>query len=213
MKIVMIGQGGHSKVVRDLVASQQDEIVAYLDDKYQKLERVDGLFIGPIYTFNQMMKRFPEVKFFIAIGNNKVRQSIANRLQLPKNKYVTLIHSTATVSSTAQIGHGSVIMAHAVVQADAQIGNHTIINTNAVIEHDSRVGDYVHISPSSTLTGNVTVGEGTQIGAGATIIPTIKIGDWSVIGAGATVIQYIPSYCQAVGVPAMIKNKQMNGGV
>ncbi|GIN73220.1 putative acetyltransferase EpsM [Bacillus sp. J14TS2] len=206
MKIVMIGQGGHSKVIYDLVASQPDhEIIASLDDKNQVLERKHGQYIGPIFAFKRMLEMYPEAQFLIAIGNNKVRQLITNRLQLPKNKYVTLIHSTATVSSTARIGYGSVIMAHAVVQADARVGNHTIINTNAVIEHDSQVGDYVHISPSSTLTGNVTVGEGAQVGAGATIIPAIKIGEWSVIGAGATVIHAIPSFSKAVGVPAMIK--------
>jgi acetyltransferase EpsM len=50
-----------------------------------------------------------------------------------------------------------------------------------------------------------------MFGAGAVIIPNIKIGEWSIVGAGATVIHDLPSYCNAVGVPAKIKMKVGEG--
>ena len=36
MKIAMIGKGGHSKVIKDIILSNKEyEIVGYLDDQYE----------------------------------------------------------------------------------------------------------------------------------------------------------------------------------
>jgi acetyltransferase EpsM len=203
MKIAIIGQGGHSKVIQDLIASNgENRIVAYLDDKYEGLNRSKSFYFGPILAAQKMIKTFNDTKFVIAIGDNKIRKLIVQKLNLDAENYITLIHKSAVVSPNAVIGSGTVIMAHSVIQADSVIGAHSIINTGAVIEHDNTIGDFTHVSPNATLTGSVKIDEGVHIGAGATIIPNIKIGAWSVIGAGATVLNHIPSQCTAVGVPA-----------
>jgi acetyltransferase EpsM len=214
MKIAIIGQGGHSKVIRELITQYDKyEIVAYLDDKFEGLSKRNNIVYGPISASKLIKDIFCQVKFFIAIGNNKIRKMIAENVNLPNDSFVSLIHPTATVSTSAKIAAGTVIMAHSVVNADAEIGNHTIINTGAIIEHDSKIGNYVHISPNATLTGLVEVKDGVHVGAGATIIPGVSIGQWTVIGAGATVIRSIPPFSTAVGVPAAVKYKEMREGV
>ncbi|MBS4209156.1 acetyltransferase [Bacillus sp. FJAT-50079] len=214
MKIAIIGVGGHSKVIRDLISLKSNiEIVAYLDDKYEKLSKSDNTFRGPIGSAKTIGSMFNDIKFIIAIGNNKIRKRIANKLGLPNVYYETLIHPTAYVSPSAVIGNGSVIMAYSVVNSDSRIGDHSIINTGAIVEHDNQIGDFVHISPHATITGGVGIEEGVHVGAGATIIPNKTIGEWSVIGAGATVIHSIPFHCTAVGIPAVVKNKQLIEGV
>lgn len=210
MKIVMIGQGGHSKVIRDMVLENKEyQLVGYLDDKYDDLMVSDALYFGPISAAHEMSQWFDQVKFVIAIGNNSCRKLVANQLGFPDYQYMTLIHKKAVVSPSVKIGYGTVVMANTVINVDVQLGNHVIINTGSVVEHDNKIGDYVHISPRATLTGNVIVEEGTHIGAGATVIPNVKIGKWSTIGAGATVINDIPSHCTAVGIPAKVKLKTM----
>lgn len=212
MKIAIIGHGGQSKVIRDLISLHSNaQIVAYLDDKYEELIREDNIFVGPILSAEIILNFFRDVKFIIAIGENKIRRLVADKLEIADEHYVTLIHPTATVSPSAEIGFGSVIMAHSVINADTNIGNHAIINTNSVVEHDNKLGDFVHVSPNATLTGAVDIGDGVHVGAGATIIPNMRIGKWTMIGAGATVVHPIPSYCTAVGVPAKVKT-QVNGG-
>lgn len=210
MNIVVIGQGGHSKVIKELILlNPQNYIVAYLDDKYEEFKREDNLFTGPILAARMIVKSFKEIKFIIAIGNNSVRKRIVRMLNLPKESYLTLIHPKAIVSKSVTIGSGVVIMANAVINADTQIDDHTIINTSAVIEHDNQIGQFVHVSPNATLTGEVKVNHGVHIGAGATILPNLTIGEWSVIGAGATVINPIPANSMAVGVPAVVKKQIM----
>jgi acetyltransferase EpsM len=208
VKIVMIGQGGHSKVIRDIILENKEyHLVGYLDDSIKDMTVSGSLFFGPIFAAYEMIRYFKQVKFVIAIGNNVARKSVAQRLGLANHFYITLVHKTAIISPGAKIGHGTVVMANAVINAEAQIGHHAIINTGSVVEHDNKIDNFTHISPHATLTGGVTVGEGAHIGAGAVAIPNVKIGEWSTIGAGATVINDIPSHCTAVGTPAKIKIK------
>ncbi|MFP3123376.1 acetyltransferase [Ectobacillus funiculus] len=208
MKITIIGQGGHSKVIQDIILSNKEyEIVAYLDDRYEDIAVADNMYFGPTSAAQKIIDCFDNVKFIIAIGNNKVRKSIAQKLDLSDDYYATLIHKTAVVSPSAKMGSGTVVMPNAVINADAQIGNHVIVNTSSVVEHDNKLDDFVHVSPGSTFTGSVEIEEGTHIGAGATVIPNVKIGQWSIIGAGAVVTHDIPSNCTAVGIPAKFIRK------
>lgn len=214
MKIILIGQGGHSKVVRDIIlSSKYDQVVGYLDDKF-KIEIIqDDCIFGPISAAKKMSEQDPHLKFVIAIGDNKVRKRIYQRLNLANEYYATVIHPSAWISPSATIGDGTVLMAHSVVNADAKIGYHSIINTSAVVEHDNQIGDFVHLSPNATLTGAVKIEDGVHIGAGATIIPNKIVCEWSIIGAGATVINDIPANCTAIGIPAKFKTNKVIGGV
>lgn len=214
MKLAIIGQGGHSKVIQDIVkAIKRIEIVGCFDDKYDQSFINQGIQYGRVLSAKNMLNHIDDIKFVVAIGNNKVRKMIVERLNLLDHHYAVLIHPSAIISPSATIGYGSVVMANAVVNADAVIQKHTIINTGSVIEHDTKVGDFAHISPKATLTGNVTLEEGVHIGAGATIVPQVSVGKWSTIGAGATVIKNIPNDCTAIGTPARIKEtKKLIGG-
>ncbi|MCW9132433.1 acetyltransferase [Bacillus paramycoides] len=205
MRIVIIGQGGHSKVIQDIILSNNEyEIVGYLDDRYENIAIVDNLYFGPISTAYDMINYFHQINFVIAIGDNKVRKKIVEKLRLYDSFYITLIHKSAVVSPSAKIGNGTVVMPNVVINADTQIGNHAIINTGSVVEHDNIIGDFVHISPQATLTGSVVIEEGAHIGAAATIIPSVKVREWSIIGAGAVVINDMPPNCIAVGIPAKV---------
>jgi acetyltransferase EpsM len=209
LNIAIIGSGGHSKVIRDIISSRKDYCVrAIFDDKYKELTLHNDMLIGPVSSAQHVMDKYEGIKFIVAIGNNGIRQRIVSTLGLTDESYIPLVHDTAVISPSASIGPGTVIMANVVVHADTTIGRHTILNTASIVEHDNRIGDYVHIAPRATLTGDVTVEEGTMIGAGSTVIPGITIGEWSTIGAGATVIHSIPSHSTAVGVPAKLIRKR-----
>ncbi|RKD23179.1 acetyltransferase [Ammoniphilus oxalaticus] len=208
MKIMVIGQGGHSRVIREIIEEQTTyRLIGYLDDKFETVTNLEGRYTGPIWAVRDFIHQFRDLKFILAIGNNRIRKQIFDRLQLAKDSYVSLIHKTAVISPSAEIGNGTVIMANAVLNAGAYVGSHTIINTGSIVEHDNIVGDFVHLSPNVTLTGTVKVGDGSHIGASATLIPNIQIGEWTTIGAGAAVIRDIPAYSTAVGVPAVVKGK------
>ncbi len=213
MKYAVIGHGGHSKVIKDLIESGEGhQIIAYLDDKYELLDTILDLYIGPIHSIHFILNQFPDVKIILAIGDNATRKAIVENLNLPEEYYCTLISEDAIISPGARIDVGSVVMPGAIISTDSKVGKHVIVNTGAIIDHDCTIGDYAHVSPRGCLTGSVTLEEGVLIGAGATVIPEIKIGEWSRIGAGATVVKDIPNYCRAVGVPARVTEIKEGGG-
>ncbi|MFC7365190.1 MULTISPECIES: acetyltransferase [Bhargavaea] len=202
-KIVIIGDSGHSKVVADLIHSNEDmSVIAKLDDRYDDVNESEGVTKGPISYLRQLLQDEPSTCVVFGIGSNAVRKKLLNELELPRTSFISLIHPTAVISPSAVIGLGTVVMPRVVVNADAKIGDHTILNTGSIIEHDCKVADYAHISPQAIIAGGVVVGEGTHIGAGASVIPMRTVGDWATVGAGAAVVSDIPSNVTAVGVPA-----------
>lgn len=201
--VAIVGDGGHGKVIRELINARPDtRLAAVLDDKFRTLEFGKEWYTGPPEAVIELRKLIPDVLFLIAIGNNSVRKKLAERLRLKKENFITLIHPSAIVSESAVIGEGTVIMAGAIIQADARIGAHCIINTGAVAEHDNQISDYVHLSPRVTLSGAVAVQEGAHLGTGASVIPQLTIGAWSTVGAGSAVIRSIPDRATAAGAPA-----------
>lgn len=184
----LYGAGGHAKVIMDILRAEGKDIEALIDDN-KDLKEVMGVKV----VNGRLDKISPLI---ISIGNNKTRKLIADRV---KAEFGRAMHPSATISDSAVIEAGTVVMQGAIVQACAHIGKHCIINTGASVDHECVIEDFVHISPHATLCGNVHVGEGAWIGAGATVIPGVKIGKWSVIGAGSVVVRDIPDGVLALG--------------
>lgn len=200
MKIIVLGAGGHAKVVIDIIRNinshlRQDEIYT-LDDAYKRGEVIYGcLNLGRIdecinYNYN--------TKFIIGIGDNELRKRIAEQYNLP---YLTLVHSSAVISDSAVIGEGTVIMAGAIINSECKIGKHCIVNTGATIDHEDQIDNYVHISPGAHLGGRVKVGERSWLGIGCCIKNNINIAPDCVIGAGGVVINDLKEPGKYVGVP------------
>ncbi|KGR73975.1 acetyltransferase [Ureibacillus sinduriensis] len=204
MEIILVGDSGHAKVIRDCVESNGCKVVAIVDDKYEQIfsDKDKEVLKGPIDGFVHELIKKNNRKLVISIGDNETRRMIVKRLALPEDCYSTIIHTCTSISSTAKIGVGTVIMPGAVINADTQIGNHCIVNTHTVIEHDCIIEDFVHLSPSCTLTGGVKLEKGVHLGAGSTVIPLKEISEWTIVGAGSVVIDNLPPNCTAVGIPA-----------
>ena len=195
-KLVILGAGGHGKVVADVAAKNGYEIVGFLDEN-----PTIGTCCGyPVLGGIEQIDRYrDECCFVIAIGSNEARRTIASQYDV---EWATLIHPAAVIGADVTIGVGTVVMATAVISPAATVGSHSIINTGAVVEHDSRVGDFVHIAPKVALGGTVFVGNGTQIGIGACVKNNTTITENVQVGAGAVVIHSIEESGTYAGVPA-----------
>ena len=184
-KIIIIGAGGHAKVIADIIKSNGDELVGFLDDDETK----------PVLGKVEDYAEYPDCCF---IGNTKIRKKLSN---LPV-KWHTAIHPSAVISDSVTIAEGTVVMPNAVINSDTKIGRHCIINTSAVVEHDNVIGDYAHISAGAKLGGTVTIGNSTWVDMGAVVKNNIKITDNVIVSAGAVVINDIPESAIYTGMPA-----------
>jgi sugar O-acyltransferase (sialic acid O-acetyltransferase NeuD family) len=201
--IVLLGAGGHAKVVYDAALSGRlAERIEVRDDNpaLQGAAFLNLRVVSPIGP----LERLPG-GLHIAIGDNAARAKLAAQVATSGKALVSIVHPHASVSGDAQVRQGVFLAAQAVVAPGVRVGECAIINHGAVVDHDCALGAHVHIAPNATLGGAVTVGEGALIGAGAVVLPGVAIGKWAVIGAGAVVTRPVADGETVYGVPATRK--------
>jgi sugar O-acyltransferase (sialic acid O-acetyltransferase NeuD family) len=210
MRVLIIGAGGHGKVVLDILRAQAVyQPVGFIDaDPALTGRTVAGLpVLGQPNSLAKVAREHGAPAAIVAIGDNRVRHSYATLALESGLQLISAVHPSATVSLTATVGHNTVIAAGAVVCVEAEIGDSAIINTSAVVDHECRVGASAHIGPGALLAGRARVGVGAFVGMGARILPCIAIGDNAVVGAGAVVIADVPPGETVAGVPARVLHR------
>lgn len=194
--VIIIGAGGHARVIADIVRCRGDCLLGFLDDR-----ATEGVGEIPVLGTVKDYVNYPDAHFIIGIGNAAVRRRVAEEMN--GVQWYTAIHPAAVVSDmNVSIAPGTAVMAGAVINPGAAIGAHCIINTAAVVEHDNIIGDYAHISVGAKLAGTVTVGPDTWVGIGAVVSNNLSICGGSFIGAGAVVVKSVTEPGTYVGVPA-----------
>lgn len=194
-KVVIIGAGGHGKVIADIIKRNNDEVVGFLDDKEAALPSPFHI-VGKLSDAN----KYKDYWFIVAIGNNETRKNIMQTYH--SFNWYTAIHPSAVIAEDVELQPGTVVMANAVINSGSKIGRGVIINTSSSVDHDCMIDEFCHIAVGAHLAGSVNVGQGTFIGAGATLINNINICDNCTIGAGAVVIKDIKKAGTYIGVPA-----------
>lgn len=194
--IVLLGAGGHAKVVADAVLSRGGTVAGFYDDAEAPALVLPGaVHLGPLDAASSESR--PAILAIGALAARRSRLAGLNALD-----WASAVHTSAVVSPRATVQPGTLIAPRAVVNAGAAIGPHAIINTGAIIEHDCIVGENTHIGPGAILSGGVNIGTDTLIGSGAIVLPGVRIGSGCVIGGGAVVAADLPDGSRAVGVPA-----------
>lgn len=115
-----------------------------------------------------------DIAFIIGFTNQKLRMLFNDKLS--QCTPISIVHPTAVVSPSANIGVGTYVGAAAVVSSNAVIGDGCLINIGASIGHDAILGDNCIINPGARISGNCSVGSRTLIGANAFIFQGKIIG-------------------------------------
>ena len=206
MDIVIIGAGGHGRVVLDILqASKHYHVKGFVDsNKALHGQCVDGVpVLGDIAVLDDLRRR-GVAGAVVAIGDNPTRKFYASVVANHGLELVNAIHPTAALAHTVEIGSDVVIASGAMVCAHARIGDSAILNTGCIVEHECVVGQAAHICPGTKLAGHVTVGPTAFVGIGAVVIQGLTIGQGAVIGAGSVVLRDVPPFTTCVGQPARV---------
>ena len=206
---LVVGAGGHAKVVIDALISSGCRIEGCFDDN----PALSGLVLVPgvriIGNTSMVESKWKKGSFVIVgIGDNAVRRHLSLRWKVD---YGVARAPSSVLGAGVKIGFGVMVLPSATVNIDSVVGNHVILNTSCSVDHDCRIGDYAHIAPGCHLGGGIIVGEGTFLGVGTSVVPGVCIGRWSVVGAGAVVTKDLPDNCTAVGVPARVIKTREEG--
>jgi UDP-perosamine 4-acetyltransferase len=204
-KCIVIGGGGHAKVVIEALRSQGRYLPVAVTEKRSSSGSVLGV---PVIGGDEILvdlKRKGVSRFIVGVGgvpDNRPRTRLfAYGIEVGL-KAVTVVHPSSIIAKSSPCGDGTVVLALAVVGPDAQIGRNCIVNTASIVEHDCRLSDHVHLCPGAQLSGGAEIGEGAFIGAGAVVKEGIRIGAWAVVGAGAVVLRDVSEGDRVGGVPA-----------
>jgi UDP-perosamine 4-acetyltransferase len=203
--LILIGAGGHARVLLDALELIGAKVIGLLDaDAGLAGKQVMGY---PVLGGDDVLRGHApgSIELVNAIGSvdsMQLRKSIYEKLRRTGHVFASVVHPRATVSRHAVAAAGLQVMAGAVVQAGARLGEDTIVNTGATVDHDCVVGAHVHIAPGVTLSGNVQIGEETHVGAGATVIQGVRIGARCMVAAGAVVVDDVRDGTRVKGLPA-----------
>lgn len=206
MEVIILGAGGHGRVVLDIIQqARTHRPVGFLDNNHNLHgRRVDGLpVLGGIGQLRDIRKRGIEGAM-VAIGDNGVRRALGDLIEKHEFELISAIHPSAQLATSVSLGKGVVIAAGALVCAHCQIGDYTILNTGCIVDHESMIGTSAHVCPGVRLAGHVTLESGAFVGIGATIVQNIRVGFESIVGAGAVVIHDVEPMTTVVGVPAKV---------
>ena len=127
-----------------------------------------------------------------------------DELDIATKRYTNLIHPTAELAATTELGSGVDVGPNVVVAPYTRIGNFVTLNRATTIGHHTALGDFVTVNPGANIAGRCRIGEGVSIGISATVLDGVEVGARSVIGAGAVVTRDLPEAVVAFGVPARI---------
>lgn len=205
LPVIIIGAGGHAKVLIDALRLSSTPILGIVDAGDEK--RGANLSGVPVIgDDNEVLKyRADEIILVNGIGSVKRperRREVFDRFKSMGYDFANVVHPSAVIASDVVLSEGVQIMAGSIVQPGCVIGANAVINTRASVDHDCSIGDNVHLAPGVTISGNVRIGNGSHVGTGSAVIQGITIGENSVIGAGAAVIKDIAGNAVFIGVPA-----------
>lgn len=190
-KAILIGGGEFGRELLSWArAADSHEIIGYVDDAGPLMEGIRGVslaFLGAIDAIDQ----FPGVTLLMAIGDPKVKRQVVERLDRRGARYGSVVHPSAVITETAQLGEGLTVGPHSYIATHAEIGRLVCINSLSGIGHDTVIGDYSTISSGCDITGLVRLGQAVFMGSGARIIPRLTVGDNARIGAGSVVVRAV----------------------
>ena len=158
--LLIIGAGGHGKVLKEIAEALGYTNIAFLDDNSAEA-------IGTIADSKAFVNQFQEA--FVGIGNNKFRGELLTRLEQEGFAIPVLIHPTAYVSKSAVISNGTVVEPMAIVNANSQIGTGCIISVGSIVDHDTVLEDCVHVNAGAICKAGSFVSKETKLEAGQVV--------------------------------------------
>lgn len=215
MEAIIVGAGGHGKVVLEILrAAGGVQVIGFIDANPSLVDTqvLDVPVLGHLNILPRLRQRKVH-HAIVAIGDNAARQSYCQLLHQHGFELINAIHPSAVVSPSARIGKNVVVAAGAVVGTDSHLADGVIVNTAAVVDHECQVAEFAHLCPGSLLAGRVTIAAAAFIGMGAKVIQCLTVASGAVVGAGAVVIRDVPPAITVVGVPArQVQTHQQNAG-
>ena len=204
-KLLIFPFNGNGLEALDCLNDEEIEFVGFIDDDPEKTSEHYKIFQRGI------LHQYPEFKLLAVPGGPESfqkRKAIISTINKDEDRFISVIHHTASIGRNVKIGSNCLIMAGVVLTSNAIIGNHVCILPNSVVHHDSIIGDYTLIGSKVVVAGSTSVGTNCYIGSGSNIKNGLSIGDKTLVGLGSNILGNVQENSKMVGNPARDLNLQ-----
>lgn len=201
-RILIVGAGGFGREVlqwaREAWPSASSRIAGFL--------AADGGSDRPLPVIADpdYFEPSPGDAFLLAIGIPLVRRRVAECLVSRGARFLTLVHPTAVVVSSASVGEGSILCPYSIVSDAVRMGGFTLLNYHASLGHDATTGEFSVLSPYATLGGGACIGADVFLGLHAAVAPGKSVGNASKVSANSTCLSDVPPASLVFGVPGRV---------
>jgi sugar O-acyltransferase (sialic acid O-acetyltransferase NeuD family) len=204
--LILVGASGLAReVVGVLDGSDTYKPIGFLDDDAALLGReVADL---PVFGGVDTARDHDAADFLVCTGSGRSRRVLVERLQrmgVGRERYATVIATSAVVPASCQVGRGSIVLAGVVLTADVAVGCHTVLMPHVVCTHDNQLGDFVTLCAGVGLGGSVTVGDEAYLGMNCTVRQNGRVAAGAVLGMGAVLLADLPAGQVWAGNPARL---------
>lgn len=172
-QLVIIGAGGHAKVIADAVCKADEyELLGFVDANLPKETLVFKTYrVIETQSLIQNLVQ-PNTYFVFGIGNNTIRQKLAQDFQKDL-QFASILHPSSIVSDEVTIGKGVVVLANTVINAGSKVGDFSIIDSGVIVDHECQIGDFCHLNVGTLVGSNTEVITGVKTDLGE-IIPNFS---------------------------------------
>lgn len=204
--IVIIGAGGHARVLADVLTSRGLAPHGFVDPNVAVGSIIAGVTVlGDDSWLDE--HRGSNLHVVVGIGSTgslRARINMYDALQQKGLHVVGAVHASTIIGSECRIDQTAQVLPGCVVNNAATLGANVVLYSGVIVEHDCTINDHAYLSPRVTLCGGATVGTRSFIGAGATVLPGVTIGSDVIVGAGAVVNRDVPDGVTVMGIPAKV---------
>lgn len=206
--LIIIGGSGHGCVIEACVIDNRNK---YNDREWNLKgfcndydEEVDGFpVLGKIVDIPKLLDEGYYFSWGIhLIGNNIKTAELFDSINIPDDRWATIVHHSAFIDRTVVLKPGAFVMYNAYIAPRTVIGKCTMIKANTNIGHDVHIGDISHIAMGATIVSCVDIGRCSDVAIGSSVLANTRIGDYAMLGAASLATHDIPDAEIWVGSPA-----------
>lgn len=189
MKLAILGSalaGGAVQIVDILLDDNLALDVRIYDDR----EDAQGCNVLGVPVAGFLDRLLPDVSdgyvdsAIIAVGSIGPRQELFEKYSKTSLKFPSIISSKSTISKSAVLGNGNVVLPHVYIGPRVLIGDNNYFTTSTVINHDTTIGSHCYFSTSVSVAGRVAIANCVRFDTACCVAADSVVKDDSLIGPG-----------------------------
>jgi UDP-3-O-[3-hydroxymyristoyl] glucosamine N-acyltransferase len=145
--VIIFGANYLGRAAREIFETNSAEVYGFLDDdKALHNKEIDEVTVLGSLDDDGFLKLIgKKCDAFVAVDDNRLRKSVVKILnEVRKVQPVNAIHSRASVSKRADIGHGNFIDIDVTIAPGAKIGSHCVLHSKANIGVEAMFTHHIH---------------------------------------------------------------------